>query len=240
MATYAVGIGVPFWLIAGASMSLPKSGRWMDGVKSVFGVGLLVVALYYLKNVVPSLWKFTGHTPAFALVCAAAIVVGLALGAIHLSFGDGAVRAARKGVGVALLVVAGFGLVNWTLTPTTELAWHAKESDALAAAKKSDKPVLVDFGAKWCTPCLEMEAHVFPAPSVSSVLTDRFTLLKVSCDHEDEDPEVQRLRARYDARTLPAIRIVSPDGQVLARLDQAVSPDEFLAFLLKSRTVAAE
>src|SRR5687767_9193013 len=62
LATYAVGIGVPFWIIAGFSMQLPKSGRWMETVKSVFGIALLVAALYYLKNVVPALGELTGRT----------------------------------------------------------------------------------------------------------------------------------------------------------------------------------
>ena len=47
-------------------MQLPKSGRWMEAVKSVFGIALLVAALYYLKNVVPALAQFTGRRPRFA------------------------------------------------------------------------------------------------------------------------------------------------------------------------------
>ena len=31
--TYALGIGVPFWAVAGFSMSLPKSGRWMEALR---------------------------------------------------------------------------------------------------------------------------------------------------------------------------------------------------------------
>src|SRR5262245_26034028 len=42
LATYAAGIGVPFWAIAGFSMQLPRSGRWMEAVKSVFGIALFV------------------------------------------------------------------------------------------------------------------------------------------------------------------------------------------------------
>ena len=51
LATYAVGIGLPFWALAGFSMSLPRSGPWMESVKSVFGIALFTAALYYLKNV---------------------------------------------------------------------------------------------------------------------------------------------------------------------------------------------
>src|SRR5437660_1544519 len=69
MATYAGGIGIPFWAIAGFSMSLPRSGRWMESVKSVLGIALLVAALYYLKNVVPALGHVTGTSNAFVFAC---------------------------------------------------------------------------------------------------------------------------------------------------------------------------
>ena len=35
LATYAIGIGVPFWAIAGFSLTLPRSGAWMESVKSL-------------------------------------------------------------------------------------------------------------------------------------------------------------------------------------------------------------
>jgi len=99
LATYAAGIGVPFWLIAGFSMQLPKSGRWMETVKSVFGIALLVAALYYLKFIVPALGEITGRTWAFLGGAVAVGVVGLLLGAGHLTFSGGPVRLLRKSGG---------------------------------------------------------------------------------------------------------------------------------------------
>src|SRR5574338_1171448 len=45
MFAYALGMGLLFFLIGAFSISLPKSGPWMDAVKSVFGVALLAAAL---------------------------------------------------------------------------------------------------------------------------------------------------------------------------------------------------
>ena len=97
LATYAVGIGIPFWALAGFSMSLPRSGPWMESVKSVFGIALFTAALYYVKNILPALSTITGTTPMF-LVGAMGLVGGrLALGAIHLSFHDMALHRAAQG-----------------------------------------------------------------------------------------------------------------------------------------------
>ena len=50
-----LGMGVPL-LIIGSSGGhlLPKAGAWMNGVKAVFGVGLLAVAVWLLERVVPA------------------------------------------------------------------------------------------------------------------------------------------------------------------------------------------
>ena len=42
---YALGMGVLFFVIAGFAMRMPKSGAWMDAVKSAFGVIMIVAAL---------------------------------------------------------------------------------------------------------------------------------------------------------------------------------------------------
>jgi len=234
MATYATGIGVPFWAIAGFSLSLPRSGRWMNDVKSVLGIALLVAALYYLKNVAPPLARLTSTSNSFLVACAALVFGGVALGAVHLSFtGSNAGRRVRKAGGIALMSVGLFALTNFFLTPKVELTWHKSETEALAAARATGKPLLVDFGAEWCLPCKELEVNVFGQPQVARVMSERFTLLKIDCTREDEDPAIEALRERYQAAGLPAVRVVTPgDGAIVARLDDAnVTPDEFLKIL---------
>src|SRR5581483_1839115 len=84
--TYALGMGVLFFVIAAFAVALPKSGAWMEAVKSVFGVIMVVAALYFLRNVSSPLrewgrptWTWLGWNAALALA-------GVAAGAIHLSF----------------------------------------------------------------------------------------------------------------------------------------------------------
>jgi thiol:disulfide interchange protein len=58
LAVFALGMGLLFLVIgtfAGMLTRLPRSGPWMLGVKTVFGIVFIVVAFYYLKNAVPAL-----------------------------------------------------------------------------------------------------------------------------------------------------------------------------------------
>ena len=232
LATYAVGIGVPFWAIAGFSMRLPKSGGWMETVKSVFGIALLVAALYYLKNVVPPLAHFTGRTRAFLAMATAMVLVGGGIGAVHLTFHDGWKAVLRKGAGVVLAVTGLFAITNYVLTPKVELAWLRAEPEATQLARASGRPMVVDFMADWCLPCKEMDVKVFSHPDVVAELS-AFTLLRVDLSLEDENPALAAVKAKYDVNTLPAVRVVSAEGQIVQRFDTIVDAPTFLKGLAR-------
>jgi thiol:disulfide interchange protein DsbD len=227
LATYAIGIGVPFWAIAGFSMRLPKSGAWMEAVKSVFGIALLVAALYYLKNVVPPLAHFTGRTPTFLAIAAVLVAAGVAIGAVHLTFHDPWKVSLRKGTGVALAVAGLFALSNYVLTPKVELSWLRAEPEAAQIARNNGRPLIVDFMADWCLPCKEMDVQVFSHPDVVNEL-GAFTLLRVDLTREDDDPSLAAVKTKYGVNTLPAVRIVSPQGRIVQRFDTIVDAPTFL------------
>jgi len=221
LVTYALGMGVLFFAIAAFAVALPKSGAWMEGVKSVFGIVMLVAALYFLRNVVPALMHYGHPTRRFLLINVSLALGGLVLGAVHLSFHDGAAKVARKTVGVALLVAGLFGVIAWVLTPKP-LNWVYGEKAGMAAAKAAHKPALLDFYADWCIPCKEMDVKTFD--KVADEL-GRFQLVKVDCTNDD-DPVVVETVKRYDAQTRPTIIVVDSDGKVVKKYDGVVSADD--------------
>ena len=227
--TYALGMGVLFWVLAAFALSLPKSGRWMDAVKSVGGIGLLFAAVYYLKPFMP--WIRTLASPAWWFLCAviAIAVVGIALGAVHLSFHAPWKERIRKGVGVALVLVGALGAWMWKMTPKQHLPWVYDETAAFDRARAEGKGVMVDFSASWCNPCDELEL-TFGDDEVYEAITSKFVPLKFDVT-ENNDVNDER-KSRYDSLTLPSVVFMAPDGAVLGRVRGMMEPDEMLKIVV--------
>jgi thiol:disulfide interchange protein DsbD len=229
--TYALGMGVLFFGIAGFALKMPKSGAWMDGVKAVFGVIMTVAALYYLRNISPLLRSVGSSSQTFLIIQVALVAVGVVIGGLTLSFSDGMTRAVRKGIGVVLMVVGLYGCVSWTLAPRGDLKWMTDEVQALAKAKSEGKPLLIDFGADWCLPCKQMELKTFPNEAVRRELS-RFVLLRVDCSEETEQNTA--LQNKYQSQTLPSVLVFDRTGNRTAWFHEYTPPEALLSALQKT------
>lgn len=226
---YAIGMGVLFWVLAAFAMSLPKSGRWMEWVKSGGGILLLLGGIYFLKPLLPFMRHFAVPETWFLLASLALIAVGIAVGAIHLSFHGGPTEKLRKGLGIALVLAGAFATWSYTLTPKLKLPYVYNDEDAaFAKARTEGKGVMVDFAATWCVPCGELEL-TFGDDDVYALITKNFVPLKF--DVSDDNPTNKALQDRYKAGTLPSVVFLSTDGHAVGRVSEMMEPDAMLTLL---------
>src|SRR3569623_1638705 len=75
---YGLGMGVLFFILAAFAVSLPKSGAWMDYVKSIGGIGLLFAAIYYLMPFLPAVRNLVQPTLGFVIEECDEIQLGIA------------------------------------------------------------------------------------------------------------------------------------------------------------------
>lgn len=246
-----LGMGVPL-LIIGSSGGhlLPKAGAWMNGVKAVFGVGLLAVAVWLLERVVPA-------SVTLALWAALAIGSGVYLGALDFSPRRGWQQLWKAGgafsfiYGVLLLIGAASGaedplkpLHGLTVAATgsggpmhrqEEAEWHAvanlDELQAeLAKAEDAGQMAMLDLYADWCISCKVMERNVFPRPEVDSRLR-QFRLLRA--DVTENDAEDKALMNAFGLFGPPSLVFFSPDGRELSdvRVQGEVGAERLAAHL---------
>ena len=195
----SIGMGTPL-LIVGASAGklLPRAGAWMDTVKKLFGVMMLAVAAWMLARVVPErfslvLWAIP------ALICAWILWAETRKRAAATWIAR--VAGAAAGLyGIAL--IAGFALGSTDpLAPLTasatarqqELPFRTIKSVAdlqreISQAKSEGRTVLVDFSAKWCVSCKEMEKYTFTDSAVKTALS-KTVLLRADVTDNDADDQ---------------------------------------------------
>jgi thiol:disulfide interchange protein DsbD len=225
---YAIGMGVLFWVLAAFALSLPKSGAWMEGVKSTGGIGLLFAAVYYLKPFIPGIRTIASPDWWFLLAAIGLLLAGIVTGAIHLSFHAAWRERGRKAVGVALVLAGALGIWFWKMTPKHHLPWVFDEAAAFERARTESKGVMVDFSATWCNPCEELEL-TFGDDEVYEEITKHFVPLKFDVT-DANDVNFER-RSRYGADTLPSVVFMATDGSVLGRVNKMVEPEDMLSIL---------
>lgn len=103
--------------------------------------------------------------------------------------------------------------------------WLTSEDEAIAQARKMDRPILVDLYADWCGWCKRLEEDVFSTPAFQSFAED-FVLLRV--DTEDGG-EGSRLQERYDALSLPTTLVLDYQGVMIAEVKGYAPAAQYVA-----------
>lgn len=212
---YALGMGTLFFAVAlGASLFRP--GQWMEYIKSFFGIALVVMALWFLAPLSPDLRRFMTGTDWGMYLGLGLTTVGLVAGAIHLSYHGEWGERIRKTLAVALAVVGVQITINNALYVPTG-AWKTVETvaeleSALQAAEDRQVPVLIDFGAAWCTPCLEMDKLTFHNAEVEPVITGKFELIRI--DVTQETDEKNAIKKAFASETLPSVVIYGSETRL--------------------------
>jgi thiol:disulfide interchange protein DsbD len=241
MVCYGLGLGTLFFAVGAFAVNLPKAGAWMMGIKWLGGVALAYMALAYVRDGLRPgalVGALQGETVP-PLVGASALVAGVLLAGIHVAAETRRSPIARfsrpaKLASVVPAVAGVFVTLTWwqgqgmaaASDPSggnAGLQWESSEASALGRASEEHKPLLVDFGARWCGACKELEEKTFPD---ARVVTQgrRFVALHVDAT-DDDDAEVGRLRRKYGAlEGLPVLVAYGTDGKEALRLTEFVPP----------------
>ncbi len=234
---YSIGLGLLFFVVGTFAVSLPKSGRWLEWVKSAFGIVMIAVALYFVRDFLP-LERPRMQEGWMIPVAVGLLVAGIALGAVHLSYhGSNVFTRVRKTAGIGAMVAGVTVGVWWAealppLPPDARIAWLHDYDEAKTMALDSGRPLMVDFTASWCGACGELDRHTFSDPRVVAEARARNVVpVKVDLSPGQDTPERRRALAGYNQRGLPLVVLHGPDGDEVARVTSFVDAERFLQIL---------
>ncbi|MCB6780349.1 MULTISPECIES: protein-disulfide reductase DsbD [Citrobacter] len=174
---YALGMGLPLMLITVfGNRLLPKSGPWMEHVKTAFGFVILALPVFLLERIIGDEWGVRLWSLLGVAFFSWAFITSLQ-----------AKHAWMRIVQIVLLAAALVSvrpLQDWAFgaphaQPQTHLNFTPVASvDALnqALAQAKGKPIMLDLYADWCVACKEFEKYTFSNPQVQQALGDTVLL----------------------------------------------------------------
>jgi thiol:disulfide interchange protein DsbD len=118
--------------------------------------------------------------------------------------------------------------------------WGTNEPAGLDLARREGKPLIVDFTARWCAACHELEAITYTDAAVLEAASG-FVLVQIDAT-DDKDPEVRRLVEKYAVNGLPAVFFLSTDGTLRPELTLRgfEDPDAFLERMKRAREASTK
>lgn len=216
MFLFGLGLGFPLLLLGlSASWLLPKAGNWMNAVQKVMGIFLLSAAIYILSRFLPE-WV------SLSLWILLALSVGIAL----LWKGQSIIPKVAGGLSVVLAIALASQLNNLNILKKVQFTVINTPTELEKIIAQSQRPVLVDYYADWCTSCIKMEKQIYPLPTIKDKL-DLFTRVKI--DLTQMSVEKENIMQSHQVVGPPAILFFSTQGaeQRELRITGEVSADSF-------------
>jgi thiol:disulfide interchange protein DsbD len=208
---YALGMGLPLILVTVfGNRLLPKSGPWMETVKTAFGFVILALPVFLLERVVGDVWGLR---------------LWAMLGVAFFSWAFIRSLNARtpwiRLVQILLLAAALVSvrpLQDWAFgAPTAQSQAHLNFTpvdniDALhrALAQAEGKPVMLDLYADWCIACKEFEKYTFSDPQVQNALKETVLL---QANVTANSPQDKALLKELNVLGLPTILFFNAQGE---------------------------
>jgi thiol:disulfide interchange protein len=230
----ASGMGLPLLLFGfGQSALLPKTGNWMNGVKSLFGVMMLGLAIWLLSRILPgqiTLW-----------LCASLLIISTVAWGVLDFQSPGRLPGVLHGVavlafiyGIFLMIAAASGrddILNPLMSSVKAdesvmtvrsvssyfkyVTTQAELQQKLTEAKQAGKPVMIEFFATWCSDCKHVDKDILSDAEIRQQLRQ---LTAIRVDVSERNPELYKMMETYHVLGVPTMIFYNTRGEQVTAL----------------------
>jgi thiol-disulfide isomerase/thioredoxin len=108
---------------------------------------------------------------------------------------------------------------------TAKIRWQTDLKEARAISVQDNRPLLIVFGAEWCTFCHKLERQTLSDPELVEYINTKFVPVKLDVE------EHKRIASVLEVESLPASVILSPKADLLGTITGYFDKPEYQASL---------
>jgi protein disulfide-isomerase len=124
---------------------------------------------------------------------------------------------------VVSLAYAGYSFY----APSNRISWAVDYTTAQQQAVESDKPIILFFTGKWCSPCQIMKRQVWADEQVMVAVNEAFIPVTIDVDN----PGAATILSRFSVWATPTTIITDSKGNILQHKQGGMSKADFLELL---------
>jgi len=130
--------------------------------------------------------------------------------------------------GTLLILLSLFFIILTIAAANAETTKWYKYEAGMEEASSTGKPMILEFYADWCSPCIAMEEGTYPDPRVISEMKD-FIAIKV-------DTQVRiDIESKYHIAYYPTIVFLNAKGDEISRHVGYLGPEDMVTTIKESR-----
>jgi thioredoxin-related protein len=118
--------------------------------------------------------------------------------------------------------------------PGKHVHWQRDLKAAHKLALAQGKPILLVFGAEWCTYCHKLEKNVIDQPETAAYINANFIPVHLDADKEKKIVEI------LEVDSLPCTVVLSPAADLLGKFPGYADAKKYTANLAKSQQAFRE
>lgn len=202
---FGVGISMPLLVIgifSGSLSMMPKAGMWMVTIKNAIGVLLIFACAYLAQPFI--VWEWS-------------TLIALSLSMLAISaqrIKKYSIKSPQDWIGIILFDIVFMLSISTTLwyftiyrhistqQQTQLISWQTDYNYARTIAQQQDKPMLIDFGAPYCSVCKAIDKKFFGNQDIANVVNNNFIPVKIDVSDDEF------LQDKFNIIGVPVITIV--------------------------------
>ena len=224
-----VGLGMasPYLLLSAfpeAARKMPRGGPWGELFKQEMAFLLLGSAVFFARRFIEPVLGTDGF---WWLLFAVAAIAGLYL--LMRTFQFSANFTPRVIAGIICLLLIASSLALTLKLVNQPYTWATFSQTALSEARQSNRLVVVEFTAAWCTNCQYVETHTLHDPAVvRTVKQKNVQMLKADLTSETA-PGWEKLKEINAVAAIPFTAVYGPGASEPIKLEGIYSAADLQA-----------